>query len=139
MGQSVMLLLDGLDELRKALTEMPEAYRAEADRLVEDAAQNTARDLLAVYPGHGPLRNGVFVVDKSTRLQSRWMVQSRSRQAKWWEFGTQNRVTQKLWNRGAAPAHKDTGLVSIAKRWRKWLHEQLVEMLKSKGWEVTGG
>lgn len=133
--KSVWVLLEGLDELRKALRDMPERLHANADVIVANAAWDTARELLSVYPGNGPLRRGVVVEDRSSALQSRHVVVSRSREAEWWEFGTQNRRTQKGWNRGAAPAHAN-GLIALARPHRKDMRRQLIEMLRGEGFAV---
>jgi hypothetical protein len=139
MGQSMRIVFEGLDELRKALRDLPAALQAEAATIVEDTAYDAARDLLAAYPPEpGPLRNGVVVVDRSSRWQARWDVKSKSKQASWWEFGTQNRHTQQLWNRGAAPAHRDQGLVPIAIRHRRTMLDKLIEVVKRNGpFEIT--
>jgi hypothetical protein len=134
----VKVNLEGLGSLREALMKMPVEMRAAAGQLVERAANNTAERLLAVYPQrNGALQQGVYVVDKSTQWTAKWRVESRSKEAEWWEFGTQNRHTQEGWNRGSTPAHKGTGLISIAKDVRRGLVTDLIEFVTEQGFAVT--
>ena len=133
----VRVNLDGLGTLREALMKLPDELESGAAAIVERAARDTGDRLLAVYPGHGALRAGVHVVDKSTALTARWRVESRSQEAEWWEFGTQNRVTQQGWNRGSTPAHRDTGLISIAKSFRRRMVAELIEYVRGYGFAVT--
>lgn len=133
----VRVNLDGLGTLREALMKLPAELEAAASRIVEHAATDTAARLLGVYPGHGPLRAGVHVVDKSTQWTAKWRVESRSAEAEWWEFGTQNRHTQQGWNRGSTPAHKDTGLISIARTRRRQMVAELIDFVRDQGFIVT--
>ena len=135
--KSVMVAFEGLDELRKALRDLPDELEAQARVIVEDAANKTAGELLAAYPHYGALHNGVHVVDKSSKLQARFVVESRSHEASWWEFGTQNRHTQKGWNRGAAPAHPGQGLVPLAGRNRRAMRGDLVALVRANGFDVV--
>ena len=139
MGKSLVLALEGIDELRKALRDLPEDLAREARGIVEDSAYDTARDLLAVYPGRGPLRNHVFVVDRSEKLRERWVVESRSAEASWWEFGTENRATQRGWSRGSAPAHEGQGLLSISKPHRRSMIARLYEVVRAAGFQLREG
>jgi len=133
---SVNLFLDGLDELRKALRDMPDELTNDAIAIVATAAADTASEVKTVYPT-GPMRDGVVVTDRSHQYQARFVVESRTPQAVWWEYGTENRVTKQGWNRGSEPAHKDQGLVSIAKRHRVLMKAALVALVQSAGFMVT--
>jgi hypothetical protein len=133
---AVNLFLDGLDELRKALRDMPDELTNDAMAIVATAAEDTASEVRSVYPA-GPMREGVDVTDRSHQYQAKFVVQSHTPQANWWEFGTQNRHTQQGWNRGAEPAHKDRGLIAIAKRHRATMHAALVALVRSAGFMVT--
>lgn len=136
----VKVNLEGLGTLREALMKMPETLRAEASAIVERAATDSADRLLAVYPQkNGALQQGVYVVDKSTQWTAKWAVESRSKEAEWWEFGTQNRHTQEGWNRGSTPAHKDQGLISIAKARRRAMVAELIAFVREQGFVVTEG
>jgi len=133
---SVNLFLDGLDELRKALRDMPDELTNDAIAIVATAAADTASEIKTVYPT-GPMREGVVVTDRSHQYQARFVVESRTPQATWWEFGTENRRTKQGWNRGSEPAHKDQGLVSIAKRHRALMKAALIALVQSAGFLVT--
>jgi Bacteriophage HK97-gp10, putative tail-component len=133
---SVNLFLDGIDELRKALRDMPDDLTNDAIAIVATAAEDAASELRSVYP-NGPMRDGVVVTDRSQLHQAKFTVESRTDQAVWWEFGTQNRTTQKGWNRGAEPAHKDRGLVTIARKHRVTMRAALIALVQSAGFMVT--
>lgn len=133
----VTVNLEGIGTLREALMKLPDELEAGASRIVERAARDTAERVLAVYPGHGPLRAGVHVVDKSTTLKAYWRVESRSREADWWEFGTQNRRTQLGWNRGSTPAHRDQGVLAIGKARRRSMVAELIAYVRGHGFTVT--
>ena len=112
------VLLDGLDELRLALHDMPDALTNAALEIVATAAADTAAEVKTVYPT-AAMRDAVVVSDRSEPYKARVVVESRTPQAHWWEWGTENRHTQQGWNRGSEPAHPDRGLVGIAKRHRR--------------------
>lgn len=133
---SVHVLLDGLDELRQALRDMPAELTNDALAIVASAADDTASEVRSVYPS-GPMRNDVVVVDRSRQHQARFVVESRSEAAVWWEFGTENRTTQQGWNRGAAPAHPDVAVLAIAKRHRAPMRAQLIALVERAGFTVT--
>jgi len=132
----VNVFLDGLDELRKALRDMPDELTNDAIVIVLTAANNTASQVKAAYPS-GPMRDGVSVTDRSVQYQAHFVVESDTDEAVWWEFGTQNRHTQQGWNRGAEPAHPERGLIGIAKRERAAMHAALVELVRRAGFMVT--
>jgi hypothetical protein len=132
---SVTLLLDGLDELRKALRDMPDALTNDALAIVATAAEDTATAVKAVYP-NTVMDEGVFVVDRSQQYQAKFVVESRTSMAIWWEYGTANRTTQLGWNRGAEPAHPDQGLISIAKRNRARMTAALIALVQDAGFDV---
>ena len=115
---------------------MPDELTNDALAIVATAAEDTASELRGVYPS-GPMQDGVVVSDRSVQYRARFVVESQTEQAVWWEFGTENRTTQEGWNRGAEPAHKDTGLISIAKRHRVTMRAQLIALVESAGFHVT--
>jgi hypothetical protein len=133
---SVNVFLDGLDELRKALRDMPDELTNDAIAIVATAAEDTASELRGVYPD-GPMADAVKVADRSHQYQARFVVQSPTKEAGWWEYGTQNRHTQQGWNRGAEPAHKDKSLGGIAKRHRAAMKAALIALVQSAGFMVT--
>lgn len=124
----------GLDELMRTLAAAPAEYMDEATTIIRGTAEETKRELLVAYPPtDGPMRRGVRVIDKSTKTLVRFDVLSASKEATWWEYGTQNRHTQQGWNRGAEAAHPNTGLISIAIRRRRLMISRLIEMVERTG------
>jgi len=124
VGKSLVLTLDGIGELSQALSDLPAELQAEARVIVHAAAIAAADDLRTAY-GSSKMADHVYVVDNSVPMQEKWTVESRAKEAVWWEFGTQNRHTQAGWNRGSAPAHRDQGLMTIAKRIRREMYDGL--------------
>lgn len=136
---SMKVAMEGLDELRAALKALPEDLARDARFRVRAAANAAADDLRAAYPSDsGNLRRGVRVAVEDQAVSVVATVKSSSPHAHLWEFGTQVRRTQRLLNRGAAPAHFDQGLVGIAQRRRRDLNEELVDIVRKAGFEVTG-
>lgn len=133
---SVTVDLDGIDELTQALRDMPDHLTNEAIVIVLSAANDTRDELKRVYP-EGPMSAALHVEDRTRQYQARFVVVSPTEQATWWEFGTENRHTQKGWNRGKEPAHKDKGLLSIAKRNRRLMRAALVAMVQREGFDVS--
>lgn len=134
------LVLDGLAELRAALQRLPEELRQEGAAIIDNAAEVTASSLRQSYPvgDTGNLRAGVSVKTEHTPYGTIGIVTSRSPHAHLWEFGSQNRVTRAGWRRGKSPEHKKEGLVPIAQRNRKKMNQQLVELVRKAGFQVSG-
>jgi hypothetical protein len=132
---SVNLFLDGLDDLRKALRDMPDELTNEAIGIVAGAAHDCAEELKSVYPP-GPMAAHVIVEDRSRQYEARFFVESQTDQAVWWEYGTQNRQTQQGWNRGAEPAHPQQGLITLAMKHRATMRRELVALVQEAGFDV---
>jgi HK97 gp10 family phage protein len=138
---SAQVKWEGLDELRKQLQALPKDLNREARGRVIAAANSAADDLKQAYPkgDTGNLRKGVKVKVEESEVATHAVVRSSAAHAHLWEFGTQNRKTQKLWNRGSGPAHYDQGLVGIASKKRRNLNANLIAIVKSvTGADVTG-
>lgn len=131
---------DGLDELRRQLKALPADLAHEARENVVEAAESAAAALRQAYPPGptGRLRRGVKVTVKQTEATVVATLKSTAPEAHLWEWGTQVRRTQQGWNRGAAPAHYNQGVVGLGLRYRRRLNGQLVELVKRHGLEVTG-
>lgn len=134
---SANVFLDGLDELRKALHDMPDELTNEAIAIVATAAADTASEIKTVYPA-GPMRDAVTVSDRSGPYLARFVVESPTAEASWWEWGTENRHTQKGWNRGSEKAHPDQSLVGVAKPHRAAMRAALIALVERAGFTVTG-
>lgn len=131
--------LEGFDELRAGLRALPRDMARDARTRVYAAANGAAEDLRGSYPEKsGNLRRGVKVTLKDEDFAVEATVKSTSPHAHLWEFGTQVRRTQRLLNRGSAPAHFNQGLVGIAQRHRRALNEDLKDIVRKSGFDVTG-
>jgi HK97 gp10 family phage protein len=135
---SARVLLEGLDELRDELQRLPADLNREARDQVIATAQATAAELRAAYPEKtGNLRRGVKVTIEETPTSTIAKVISSAPHAHLWEFGTENRKTQKLWKRGRMPAKFDQGLVGIAIRRRLRMERLLVAIVEHHHFQVT--
>lgn len=145
-GKSVQVAMEGLDELRNALKALPAELQSAARDRVIAAADDAAAKLRASYPvgtsgrkyqgrriDPGGLRRGVKVVVEENKASTIATVKSTAPHAHLWEFGTEVRATQKLINRGAAPAHHDQGLIGIAIRRRRQLQSELKAIVEQSG------
>lgn len=134
------LVWTGLAELRRQLKALPADLAHEARQDVVDAAESAEAALIQSYPPgpSGGMRRGVKVTIKQTEAAVTATLKSTAPEAHLWEFGTQVRRTQQGWNRGAAPAHYNQGVVGIGLRFRRTLNGQLVDLVERNGFEVTG-
>jgi hypothetical protein len=83
------------------------------------------------------LRRGVKTTIEHGAFGVAGTVKSTSPHAHLWEFGTAVRHTARGWNRGKEQSHD--GLVAIAVRERRRMYERLVALVRSAGFEVSGG
>lgn len=132
------LMFDGMDELKIVLRQLPVELRDEATEPVVNAGETAASALRQNYPP-GPMRDGVKVKTERSTFGVSVTVKSTAPESHLWEFGTQNRKTLQGWNRGKAPSHKPEGLVPIAQRNRKRMDQQLIDIVRKAGFEVSGG
>lgn len=134
------LRIDGLDELKEALRQLPAELAAEAADAIDNTVEVTAASLVQSYPrgDTGNLRNGVKHSVIRSDFGAVGEVKSTSPHAHLWEFGTQNRTTRQGWNRGKLEAQYNRGLVGISLRERKKLNEQLIGIVRKAGFVVTG-
>jgi hypothetical protein len=132
------IVFEGLDEFKAMLQALAGTLTQDADAIVDHFAEITASSVRQVYPlKEGRLRRGVKVQTIRGKYIAGRAVRSTSPEAHLWEFGTQNRVTRRGWNRGRAPAHKPEGLVSIAIRNRRLMLAQLIALVQRRPFEVT--
>lgn len=133
------LELTGLEELKAALHQLPIELHDEAAQYVQEATEKAAQDLVVAYPRRfGGLRQGVSHKVVRAQFGITGTVTSKSKQAVWWEFGTQNRRTKQGWNRGRGPSHSKEGLAAIASRVRRRMNEQLLDVVRKAGFQVSG-
>ena len=143
----VKVTLDGLDELRAALRQLPKALADEASVIIDRRAQNAAAAIRAAYKKGktGNLKNRVTVSIVRGSVSAAATVRSNAPHAALYEFGTgslnvahpsSNRRTGKGANRGSSPPHPT--VIPIAQRERRAMNQELVELVKRAGFEVTG-
>jgi hypothetical protein len=134
------LILDGLDAFRADLRRLPQALAQEGARIVGAAADRAAAALVAAYPARtGNLRHGVRATHRQTAHGAESVVQSRSRHAHLYAYGTQLRRTARGWSRGAMPpAPPRAQLGRIARRERTAMVTALTALLRRQGLEVRG-
>lgn len=138
---SVKVAFEGLDELRAGLRKLPADMNRKARDRVLSAANSTEFELREAYlraKVSGNLERGLKVKVEETATTTAAEVRSTSPHAHLWEFGTQVRRTQQGFNRGAAPAHHNQGLVGIAQRKRRQMNTELVDIVREAGFEVSG-
>jgi len=136
---SSTLRLEGLDELRRALRDLPEDLTREADAVVRSHADECQRLVQAAYPSvSGNLARGVTVEHNASKFHTSAIVKSRARHAHLFEFGTQKRRTLSGANRGSMPAAQvDRAMLPIVIRLRKRMVEGLITVVEKAGLKVT--
>lgn len=137
---SARVVLDGFDQFRAALRQLPETLTTDAAGIVSAHATQAERSVTAAYP-RGPtghLRAGVQVQFTRGRVGARAVLRSRAPHAHLVEFGTGSRKTRKGYNRGVMPAAPESErLIPIAIRERRRMYDDLAGMLREHGFEVT--
>jgi len=137
---SVKLQWVGLDDLRKALLDLPAALTNEAVAIVDDAADAAAVAIRAAYPEGetGNLRRGVKVSKAGalTPHTVRRVVRSTAAHATIFETGTKVRTNKAGANRGFMPGANIFVPTVIARR--QVMHTDLMRVLEDAGLEVRG-
>jgi hypothetical protein len=136
----VKVTLDGFSEFYEALGAIPAGLTDASRPFVQKAADGTEAETVAGYPaGKGQMRAGVKQAeDVHEDGKFAIAVRSTAPEAHLWEYGTENRTTQKGWNRGAAPAHRSQSLLAIAESHRQAMNVELAAMVTNAGFEVSG-
>lgn len=140
---SAKVELQGLEELKAALRNLPAELRDEANTYVEAATNEAEAALLRSYPegGTGNLRKGVKKTIEKSAFGVVGTVKSTSRHAHLWEYGTVDRNTKQGWYRGQEHSARERGmegLSAIAPRVRRKLNEQLWQLVKRAGFDLSG-
>lgn len=147
------VVIDGLDELREALQNLPDQLQAEAERSVMRAADNTASAIKRTYEqarttsGTYTLKGGIKKPRKhladSVEVSSRGKetgaavarVKVNARHARLFEYGTQHRQWENGKSTGSAPAHPT--LIPTSIRNRKQMVDELITIVEKTGLKVT--
>lgn len=131
--------LQGLQELRTALRNLPADLADEAAAIVEAHAEDAARNIQAAYP-EGPtgnLKRGVTREINRSRFGSAAIVRSRAKHAHLFEKGTAQRRTKTGANRGAMPqAPESERFIPKAIRARARMVTALKDLVRRAGFEV---
>lgn len=136
---SAKVTFKGLAELRAALRKLPSDLATSAANVVNHAADDSAKEIIAAYSQvTGDLKSKVKVVPVDAgRFGVTRVVRSTSQHARLYEEGSQTRQTAIGANRGAMPAANK--FVPIVARHRDDMVDELIDIVKAAGLEVKGG
>jgi len=146
MAAQFKLAINGLEELRAALRQLPEALHTEAAVIVQAHAEEAYREIDAKYAEHdytGNLRRGLSVMQTfiGGRFATRWIVRNRAYHAYIVENGTELRQTlgKKTMKPGLSrgrmkPLHI---FIPIAMRKRRLMVSALVALVRRAGLHVS--
>lgn len=133
--------IDGRDEFRAALRNLPDALKGEAASIVVEAASQAERDITAAYPmgPTGNLKRGVTMnVESSSKFGASARVKSNAKHVHIFEKGTVVRHTNSGANRGRMPpAPSSQQMIPIVIRARRRMVQQLIDMVQKHGLVVT--
>jgi hypothetical protein len=132
-----VLRLEGIDELRAALRQLPEELTGEAAQIVEattNGAIISVRDGYAVHSGN--LRDHVSGSVERSGYAVVGVVKNTAKHAWMYENGTQARHTATGANRGSMPPGHT--FIPIVARARRRMYEQLKDLLRRNGLIVSG-
>lgn len=139
---STKLQLNGLAELRSALRNLPDELKADAQRIVTDAANGAAVAIRRGYPVvSGKLRDGIDVAQvESSRGGVTAKVTSRARHSHLFENGTGQRRAANGANRGRMPkAPTNEAMIPVVIRQRRTMVTRLIDLVKRAGFVVEQG
>jgi hypothetical protein len=135
---SATFVIEGLDDLIEAFRALPEQLVGEATHIIEASANRAVADMKANYPYRsGDLRDHVEQTDAITSaLGVSVTIKNTSKEAWWFEYGTQARHTDIGANRGAMPAVPV--FVPAMEQNRREMYDAFGDLLTRNGLEVTG-
>jgi hypothetical protein len=136
---AVSVKLEGLEQFRAALRNLPQHLADEAAAVVLDAAGDAKGEVQSSYT-EGPtgnLRRGVTVKQEHGRFGVRATVRSRAQHAHLYEQGTGQRRTRTGANRGRMPqAPQEKRMIPIVIRHRKRMEAKLKDVVRKNGFQV---
>jgi hypothetical protein len=128
--------IDGLDELKAALRNLPAELAGEAANLVEAAGNRAVLDLRRAYPKvTGNLRAGVQVTFTKSPFGAKARVQTRAPHAHLYEYGTEARHFGLRKLKRMEPKHT-YGKTMARNRREMW--GEIEELLERAGLKVRG-
>jgi hypothetical protein len=129
--------LDGLAELKDALTRLPADLTTEASDIVWANAAVAAQEIRDAYPSRtNNLRNHVTVSRAGGAFSTSAKVKNTAKHAWLFENGSQARHTDLGANRGSMPAGHV--FIPVMMRRRRIMYEVLKRLLVSHGLLVSG-
>ena len=140
MANQFQIAINGLEEFKAALRQLPDELTNEAAVIVQAHAEAAYREMDAKYAQHeytGHLRAGLSVMQNYTggRFAVRWVVRNRALHAYWAEHGTEVRHTAKGTSRGRMrPLHI---FIPIAIRKRQLMVNALVGVVRKAGFQIS--
>jgi hypothetical protein len=133
---SARIQWDGLNDLIRDLTNAPRDIRDEGLTIIREETEGAANEISQQYAR----KTGTLAARVTTEYPSSTIligiVKSRAPHSHLYEFGTKKRETNAGANRGTMPEKEVT--VPIARRRRSRMYRRLGDMLRAKGFEVTG-
>lgn len=131
----------GLEEFKAFLRQLPDELRDDSSGIVVDAATRAKTEVEESYPPETPdtsgnLKRGVRLEVLKTIGGTIAFLKSTARHAHLYEFGTRPRYFDGLF-RGAMPAARKT-FIGIVTRHRREMYQRLADMLREKGFQVSG-
>lgn len=134
------IAINGLEELREQLKNLPADLTAEAAVIVQAHAEAAYSEMDQQYAEHdftGRLRGGLAIlkVYNDTRYAVRWIVRNRAPHAYWAEYGTEMRQTTTGVGRGRMQPLRI--FVPIAIRKRELMVQALAGVVRRAGLRVT--
>lgn len=133
------LELDGMDDFRAALRQLPPHLRDDGSEIVQTAAEWAEKEIAAVYREHkesGNLLDHLKLETKENDFGTSAVLKSTAKHAHIFEDGTAVRKTKSGANRGFMPGFNV--FVPTVIRKRNWMHDQLIKLLERAGFEVVG-
>jgi len=137
----VQLTITGIDDLKRALADLPPQLKGESTVIVLDNA-HAAADIRSQYPKGltGNLQKGVKVrVQEVGPLSVAAQVRSGAPHAHLWEFGTEARHTKLGWNRGVMKRPPAPVFIPTMIKYRRLMYEKLAAIIEAKGLTVKRG
>ena len=135
---SARVRFEGLEELQATLRNLPATLTAEATGLVQSAADSAKSEIASAYPRRAGTLSAGLKVDTPVKSAAGVIVilRNTSKEASWFEKGTQARHTTLGANRGAMPARPTFWPAFF--RWKRQMWANLADMVRREGLTVTG-
>jgi HK97 gp10 family phage protein len=128
---------DGLEDLIRKLTDAPREIREEGFAILKESTEQCAAEIAQRYPKKtGAMSRRLRTIYPSTQVLV-GVIQSTAPHAHLVEFGTQQRRTDKGYNRGKMPPADPQVVVPAAQKHRARMYQRIKEMLIAKGFELS--